>query len=92
MEKFRIRVKPSAELDIAKIKKSGDKATVKKLEKIILELSEHPKTGVDKPEQLKYNLSNLWSRKLNQKDKLIYEIIEEPDNLVVIISALGHYE
>jgi toxin YoeB len=41
---------------------------------------------------LKYELSGYWSRRINKKDRIIYEIMEEPGKLVVIISALGHYE
>jgi len=44
-----------------------------------------------RPEKLKHNLSGYWSRRINQKDRIIYEIIEEPTKLVVVISALGHY-
>jgi toxin YoeB len=50
MGKFRIKVDDFAKEDIAKIYKSGDKATIKKLEKIIIELSEHPSTGIGNPE------------------------------------------
>lgn len=77
--------------DIDFIKKSGDKSSLKKLNKILDELEIHPKIGTGNPEQLKYQLSGFWSRTINKKDRLIYEIIEEPENLVVIISALGHY-
>ncbi|MBS3739342.1 MAG: Txe/YoeB family addiction module toxin [Psychroflexus sp.] len=52
----------------------------------------HPYSGSGNPEQLKHNLSGFWSRRLNKKDRLIYEIIEKPDKKVVVISALGHYE
>jgi toxin YoeB len=86
-----IEITEKAEADISKIKKSGDKATIKKLEKILLELIDHPMIGTGNPEQLRHNLSGFWSRRINKKDRLIYEIIEEPDKLVVIISALGHY-
>ena len=55
------------------------------------ELEEHPTTGSGNPEQLKHELSGYWSRKINKKDRLIYQIIET-DVLVVIVSALGHYE
>ena len=91
MEKFRITLKPQAEIEFAKIYKSGDKITIKRLEKILLELEIHPTIGSGNPEQLKHNLSGLWSRRINKKDRLIYEIIEEPENLVVVVSALGHY-
>ena len=89
--KFTIIVEELAQEHFQKIKKSGNKASLKKLNKILAELEEHPKTGIGNPEQLKYNLLSLWSRRINSKDRLIYEIIEEPDNLVVIVSALGHY-
>ena len=91
MGKFRLKVEDSAKTDFAKIYKSGDKASIKKLEKIIEELSNNPRTGTGNPEQLKHNLSGYWSRRINKKDRLIYQIIEEPDNLVVVVSALGHY-
>jgi toxin YoeB len=91
MEKFRVSLKPQAEIDFEKIYKSGDKATIKKLEKILLELFEHPSFGTGNPEQLKHNLSGFWRRRLNKKDRLIYQIIEEPEKFVVIIPALGHY-
>jgi Txe/YoeB family toxin of toxin-antitoxin system len=59
---------------------------------IIEELKQSPTVGIGNPEPLKHNLSGFWSRRINKKDRLIYQIIEEPDNLVVILSALGHYD
>jgi toxin YoeB len=91
MEKYQIIVKPKAESDFLKIERSGDKSSIKKLETIILELESHPYTGVGQPEQLKHHLTGYWSRRINKKDRLIYQVIEEPEQWVVIISALGHY-
>ena len=92
MGKFEVILKPQAERDIAVLEKSGNKATLKKIKKIFLELSEHPSKGIGRPELLKHELSGYWSRRLNSKDRLIYEIIEEPHRKVVVVSALGHYE
>ena len=78
--------------DIRKIKNSGKKDDLAKLNKMLDELSNHPTIGVGNPEPLKYNLTGFWSRRINKKDRLFYQIIEEPDDLVVIVSALGHYE
>jgi toxin YoeB len=64
---------------------------MKKLNIILEELEIHPQTGTGNPEQLKHQLSGFWSRRINKKDRLIYEIIEEPEKLVVVVSALGHY-
>lgn len=91
MGKYRIKIEEEAKKDLQKIYKSGDTSSIKKLEKIILELSEHPTLGIGNPEALKHSLSGYWSRRINKKDRLIHQIIEEPEMLVVIISALGHY-
>lgn len=91
MGKFRLEIDDNAKADIAKIYKSGDKSIIKNLEKIIIELSEHPTTGIGNPEPLKNQLSGFWSRRLNKKDRLIYQIFEDSENLVVVVAALGHY-
>ncbi len=89
--KFTVVIEKPAQDHFQKIIKSGDKASLKKLNIILEELEIHPQTGTGNPEQLKHNLSDFWSRRLNKKDRLIYQIIEEPENLVVVVSALGHY-
>jgi toxin YoeB len=88
---YHLDFKKKALDDIRKIKSSGRKIDLDKLNKILEELKIHPTTGIGNPEPLKYELSGFWSRRLNKKDRLIYEIIEEPDKLVVVVSALGHY-
>ena len=89
--KFIVVVEKPAQDHFQKILKSGDKASLKKLNIILEELEINPQIGTGNPEQLKHNLSGFWSRRINKKDRLIYEIIEEPENLVVVVSALGHY-
>lgn len=61
----------------------------KALRKIIKEmLRGDPSTGTGKPEPLKHNLSGLWSRRLSQKDRLVYKF----DNKSIYIFAIGgHY-
>lgn len=54
------------------------------------ELYIHPKTGTGHPEQLKGGHNNQWSRRINQKHRLIYEI-RDTEVIVIIISAYGHY-
>ncbi len=50
--------------DIKKHKKSGDKVVLKKIEKLLNELMEHPTMGTGQPEQLKHNLTGLYSRRI----------------------------
>ena len=77
------------EEDIKKLKKS-DTAAFKKLEKLLLELMEHPYTGSGNPELLKHNLAGLYSRRISQKHRLIYAI-NDTEIIVTIISAKDHY-
>ncbi len=89
--KYTIIVEKPAQVHFEKITKSGNKNDIKRLKQIVFELENHPTIGTGNPEKLKHNLSGYWSRRINKKDRLIYQIIEEPDNLVVVVSALGHY-
>lgn len=64
----------------------------KKIGKLILEIKEHPTTGTGKPEPLKgYGERSIYSRRIDQKHRLIYEILEI-EKVVKILSAYGHYD
>lgn len=56
MGKFRVKIEELAIIHIQKHYKSGNKAVLKKLEKILEELTETPYTGIGNPEALKNNL------------------------------------
>ena len=58
--------------------------------KLVKELHEHPKTGIGHPEALKGVGGNVYSREINKKDRLVYEIYEEKI-VVYIIAVEGHY-
>nr|WP_315159653.1 Txe/YoeB family addiction module toxin [uncultured Flavobacterium sp.] len=90
MGRYTIEISKEALADLSKIKKSGKKTAILRIEKIFLELEIHPTTGIGKPEKLKYKNENVWSRQINRKDRLVYEIIDH-EVVVIIISALGHY-
>ena len=90
MGKFRLKIEPKASLEIAKHKKSGNQANIKKIAKILVELSETPFEGIGKPEALKHGLTGFWSREINHKDRIIYRV-EDDIVTVFVISAMGHY-
>ncbi|MCC5855869.1 MAG: Txe/YoeB family addiction module toxin [Idiomarina sp.] len=48
-----------------------------------------PAKGLGKPEQLKHNLSGLWSRRISQKDRVVYKFDEHH---VYIFATGGHYD
>lgn len=70
--------------------RAKDAVMHKSLRKLIQELLRaDPTTGSGKPEALKHNLSGLWSRRINLKDRLIYTF---DDHRIHIIAIGGHYE
>jgi toxin YoeB len=91
MGNYRIIVKKTAKRDLAKHKKSGNLKSRARISKIIEELKHHPYSGIGKPEKLKYNLAGFWSRRINKKDRLVYEVVETVVT-VYIVSAMGHYD
>ena len=88
MSSYILRFSEQAKEDIRNHKKSGNKAVVNKITLLLEELTLHPFTGTGKPEQLKYELAGLWSRRINQEHRLVYQVF---DDVVVILSAKGHY-
>lgn len=67
-----------------------DKKLHKSLCKILKEMLRcDPSTGLGKPEPLKHNLSALWSRRISQKDRLIYKFDDES---IYIFAIGGHYD
>ena len=90
MGKFRIEIKEIAERHIIQHYKSGDKKSIKNIERILLELSETPFEGIGNPEPLKYELKGFWSRRINQKDRMVY-FVEDEIVTVFVVSAMGHY-
>jgi toxin YoeB len=63
----------------------------KSLRKLLKEMlrSGDPSSGIGKPEPLKHNLSGLWSRRISQKDRLIYRF---DDDAIYIFAIGGHYD
>ena len=67
-----------------------DKKLHKALCKLLKEmLRADPASGPGKPEQLRHNLSGLWSRRISQKDRLIYQFDEHS---IYIFAIGGHYD
>jgi len=68
-----------------------DKRLHKALCKLLKEMlrSSDLTTDLGKPEPLKHNLSGLWSRRISQKDRLIYRYDEKS---IYIFAIGGHYD
>jgi len=65
-----------------------DKKTIKKINDMIKDIEKNGYEGIGKPEALRHKLSGYWSRRISEKDRLVYRIDEEN---VFIIGCKGHY-
>jgi len=91
MGKYLIEISRDAQKDLQQLKKSGRKTDIEKVSLFFREIEIHPRTGTGQPEQLKYQDGEVWSRRINKKDRFVYRIYENK-LIVLIVSALGHYD
>ena len=66
-----------------------DKKTLKKINELLKEIQSTPFSGKGEPEGLRGDLSGKWSRRINMKDRLVYEVSEE---MITVIQCKGHYD
>lgn len=67
-----------------------DKKLHKVLCRVLTEmLRGDPTAGVGKPEPLKHKLTGLWSRRISQKDRVIYKYDSE---YIYFFAIGGHYD
>ncbi|MFI3315879.1 MAG: Txe/YoeB family addiction module toxin [Rikenellaceae bacterium] len=89
---YKISVDPKVFEDIDRHTKAGNKKLATKTIGLMTELRDHPRSGTGKPEQLKgYTDREMWSRRIDSKHRLIYQI-KEQELIVIAISAFGHYD
>lgn len=65
-----------------------DRATLKRVNRLIEDVLRDPFTGIGKPEQLRHVLSGAWSRRISEEHRLVY-LVDNDD--VVILQARYHY-
>ncbi len=82
--------KKEALTDLKYWKQSGNKAAKKKIEDLLKEISQTPYTGNGQPEQLKYDLSGYWSRRINKEHRIVYRVYET-NGTIEVHSLKGHY-
>jgi toxin YoeB len=65
-----------------------DRATLKRINRLIDDALRDPFSGIGKPEQLRHALSRAWSRRITEEHRLVYLV--DGDDLVVL-QARYHY-
>ena len=65
-----------------------DKKILKRINQLIKDIQRSPFDGLGKPEPLKFDMSCLWSRRINQEHRLIYQV---KDEYIIIVQCRYHY-
>ena len=67
-----------------------DKRTLKRINELIKDIDRNGAlTGIGNPEALKDNLQGLFSRRIDEVNRLVYRISE--DGVIEIVMCRGHY-
>ncbi|VBB14598.1 Txe/YoeB family addiction module toxin [Burkholderia stabilis] len=66
-----------------------DRKTLKRINRLIRDAQRTPVEGIGRPEPLKANLSGLWSRRIDDTNRLVYAA---DDLQISIVSCRYHYE
>lgn len=66
-----------------------DRKTLRKINTLLKDIERNGNEGIGKPEPLTGDLSGFWSRRINQKNRLIYAL--EMDQ-IIIIACRYHYD
>jgi len=65
-----------------------DKKTLKKINALIKDIDRNGYDGIGKPEPLTGDLSGYWSRRIDEKNRLVYKIV---DGTIRIAQCRTHY-
>lgn len=66
----------------------GDYKKVSRINDLVKDMKRHLFTGIGKPEPLKRNLSGLWSRRIDSKNRIVYDCHK---SMITIYSCKDHY-
>lgn len=66
-----------------------DRKMLKRINQLIRDIERDPFSGIGKPEPLRGNLSGMWSRRIDQANRLVYEV---SGDTLMLHSAKDHYD
>lgn len=65
-----------------------DKKTLKRIHKLLDDIDRNGYDGIGKPERLSGKLSSYWSRRIDDKNRIVYRIVGDT---IQIIQCGSHY-
>lgn len=74
--------------DIQYWKSQRNKPIEERIDKLLQSILQTPFEGIGKPERLKYDLTDYWSRRIDNEHRIVYTVNGE---IITIISVRYHY-
>ena len=68
---------------------TADRHKLKRINRLIGEALRDPTTGIGKPEPLKQTLAGLWSRRIDDEHRLVYQVTGDD---LIVHRPRYHYE
>lgn len=68
---------------------SQDKKTLKRINALVKDIERNGNGGIGKPEPLREDLSGYWSRHIDDKNRLVYRILDS--GIIEIHTCRSHY-
>jgi len=90
LEMYRTIIVKKAQDDLGWFRQN-DRTSYVKCFDLVREVMENPRKGTGKPERLRYFEKEVYSRRVNHKDRMIYTVYEAQKE-IDITSFRGHYE
>ena len=66
-----------------------DKRLIKKINILIQDIKRNRNERIAKTEPLQHELSGYWSRRIDDKNRLVYKV---SDNQITIVACANHYK
>ena len=66
-----------------------DKKLLRRINELIKDTERQPFSGIGKPEPLRGELSGFWSRRIDDRNRLVYRL---KNDTLEILSCRGHYD
>lgn len=66
----------------------NDKKILRKIKELIKDIDRNIYKGIGKPEPLRGNLSGYWSRRIDDKNRIVYKV---ENNVIYFLQCGSHY-
>ena len=62
---------------------------IKKINQLLNDIKRNNFSGIGKPEALKNQFSGYWSRRIDEKNRIVYKV---ENDMIQVVQCKGHYE